>query len=86
MEKISEKTARLAGLGKTAAKTQEMADVDAFVGYFLEIAISPHSFTTAAIMLVVNISHSGTSHCVQYGILPSSPISLVSAFFPQCGQ
>lgn len=37
VEKISEKTARLAGLGKTAAKTQEMADVDAFVRYFLEI-------------------------------------------------
>lgn len=37
VEKISEKTARLTGLGKTAAKTQEMADVDAFVRYFLEI-------------------------------------------------
>lgn len=37
VEKISDKTAVLVSLGKTAAKSQKMADVDAFVTYFLEI-------------------------------------------------
>lgn len=37
VEKISEETTRLTSLGRTAAKTQEMADIDAFVGQFLQI-------------------------------------------------
>lgn len=37
VEKVSDKTAALVSLGKKAAKSQEMADVDAFVTYFLEI-------------------------------------------------
>lgn len=37
VEKISGETARLAGLGRISAKTQEMADVEAFVSFFLEI-------------------------------------------------
>ncbi len=37
VEKISEETAQLTALGRAAAKTQEMADVDAFVQFFLQI-------------------------------------------------
>ena len=37
VEKASEKTARLASLGRKAAQSQNMEDVDAFVNYFLEI-------------------------------------------------
>ena len=37
VEKISEETACLAALGRAAAKTQEMADIDAFVTRFLQI-------------------------------------------------
>ena len=37
VEKISDRTARLVNLGKRAAKSQEMEDVDAFAAYFREI-------------------------------------------------
>lgn len=37
VEGISEKTARLAGLGRAAAKSQEMRDLDAFADFFLKI-------------------------------------------------
>ncbi len=38
VEKVSEKTARLVSLGKAAAQSQEMRDVDAFVDWFMEIS------------------------------------------------
>lgn len=37
VERISGETAHLTALGRAAAKTQEMAEVDAFVNYFLQI-------------------------------------------------
>ena len=37
VEKISEETAKLVGLGRRAAKSQELSDVDAFVDCFLMI-------------------------------------------------